>query len=310
MDLNVVVGYITIPFNDINGQNQRMDRNEYISYCNKSGRVFISNKDGLGCWVHLTFPFLNRNDGILCNVDFPLDTETYGSTLVALQVPNFGYISIGGGYLANGYTLDEENQIKIMRKSDDPENDSMSLIDIRGNKGTIDVKAKSNQDGGAQINFEAIKQDGGGTIKHKTDNHNIIASNQTTNILNKLDLIIKDLSKQEKFTSLNYALGSGFTYTDEFDNTISQNGDKLALKHAKLVEIGDASEVAVLGNELKTQFNDLFTKLDSWFSALTLPVTSAPGTTGVPLNLTSIKSDIFTLKTNVDKILSQYLKIQ
>lgn len=308
--MNVLTGYVTIPFESLNGENIRWDRQKYIDYCNKNNRVFVTNIDGFASWVLLTNQMVNRNDGIINGVDFPTDIEDFGSVLVVLFVPGFGYIAIGSGDLNNGFTLDEENQIKIMRKSDVIGNNSSTLLDLRGNKGILNINVESDQENGGNINIGAKNTNGEGKVKIQSDNIETITVNETKSILKKLDLIIKDLGKQSKFTQLTYELGNGFTFTDEFDNTISQNKNSFSLVHNKSVKIGDGSEKAVLGTELKSQLNDFFTNLNTDLTSLTVTCSTPSNPSSTPINSGIISMNIEMAKTKLNKLLSSYLKIQ
>lgn len=321
MEIDAVIGRIVIGSNNLYGK--RVDRAEYISNCQNTGIVRVVTSDSGGLNVQLLNGIVNKNDGLLVGVDFPLDDETFGSQVLCIRFGMFGWFGILLGNGNKGFTLEQENQAVLMKKSDDPKNSSFAKIDERGETGDLIFTASSNQSNGGNITQNAHNDNKTGTHKVNADLIKERAENKTSEIMNKLDLIIKDLAIQSNFTELSYELTKGFSFVDEWGNSITQNADSIIVNHTKAIQIGDGSSKAIkdtLIDNLKTMFDDLksfLSNLDSIYKTLTVVASSFGAPTTTPANVLAMtaaieaeKAKLDISKTEIEKSLSTYLTIQ
>lgn len=303
------IGFVTLT---TIGKDKPADRKQYVEYCLKYNKVFTINQDGVGQWARPLYQYKNQNDGFINSLDFP---QNYGEvgTCCLLLYPDLGKMPfiIGSSDERNMYGLDEEEQIKLFKFSGEAGNSSYSGIDIRALKGFLSILSGSNLEGGGKITIKSENtKDNKAEINLMTNFINAIANIVTTKVTDQIEVILANYKENELITSIKYKLREGFTYLDEFENSVTANGERLNLSPKTLLEIGSANERLVLGNKLKELLGTFFDDLKSAYSALTVPVISVGIPSGTPINAALLAAKISAAKNKLDTMFSEYCKIQ
>ena len=155
----VMIGRLVIP--------KDTDRDEYVNYClmNHVVGVMMPNGDYLReCPV--AYSYMGANDGMIYGFDFPKDSDTLGSSLVLITLPQTNQAIVIGCITKRNpsFQLTEEEQIILRRSRDDDNGYNYSEINVRGLRGIIDLIARSESDGGGKINIRAKNNDETGEI--------------------------------------------------------------------------------------------------------------------------------------------------
>lgn len=229
-------------------------RDLFISECQKNSTVSILTEDN------------ERIDNVLVSEDiwnfisFPKSYKELGSRVAWINIPKYNQpIIVGKINKQNELTPRNEEEFLIKKEikgkgsiefSIDPINNSILLnLNSLEESGSIDIKVKSK--GKGQLN---LVSDGSVNIK---------APNIQGVVSEEFNLSIQNLEIQQEITKIKYTLGEGLTYSDEFNNNLILDREKIQINTETQIILGEGKEPIVLAETCKKvldKFIDLVSK--------------------------------------------------
>lgn len=269
---------VTIPVDE--------DRDQYITNCYRTSTVSLINQNAE---VRHRIPIGKLTIQL---VDFPPDDSQLGSPVLCGNIAGHDQIFVLDVFnQEDEFTNLSENTIDLT-KSNGNNTATLSLI---GNNGGALLNVNSDQNNGGIIYINASNSLNSGLLNIEVNgNINVINTNSTFwQVGNDFNLEIFDGNEEGNKTNIRYTNGEGFSYNDQFGNSISVIDGIINIQPGgdnPVFNIGQGNEPIVLGNALV----DILTRLIQEISVST--------TTGGPLlNAASIAAFIQEL----NNILSQ-----
>lgn len=206
------IGYVIVP-ND-------MDYYEYINNCIRNSMITILTDRG----ELIKNVLVARN--IWQDIDFPKGKDQKGSALVWLNIPNKNKPVV----LLVLNKTDDLNKSTELNSFEFSKQSLMASCSMTGNgeEGVINITTEGGSQMGSKINFKVTNDSELGEFNVYVQGDILFEAenNFEVRIKNKFNFQIIDEVDEEKQTNISYELRKGFTYLDEFGNsiTISEKG--------------------------------------------------------------------------------------
>lgn len=278
--LNAGIGYISIP--------QGLDVDDFIQRCYDSQTVSIYA--GMG---HSFYSDIAIDEEVLQKISFPKDSETFGSTIVWVNIPKHNKPII----VASIKNLDDIFKIETNSKRITRTFNGNSIdVNLKANSATLDVNIIGNDETDPTLNINIVNPNKSGKLKIKVKGNIILQATENMLLTSENNLQLSVIDPKGKIKGiLQYVIGKGLTYKDEFGNSIFANEDNLQLKPKNKLNVGEGKEPMLLGQSSKNFFDEFIDTLAS------STVTTALGL--MPLmNATQISA----LKEKTQALLSKY----
>lgn len=284
------VGNIVIPLD--------VDRAEFIAHCLNTSTVSILTQNEFISEVDVIAEVIDK-------LEFPeqstSDKLELGSLVVFINEMNHNRpIIIGTINKSDRFVFNlKENENRVFKKSND--NNTTYNHSVQPEQGTVHLNLNSlNKDTNFIINVNG--QTKGNFVC--TSNGSIIfnANILDSNVSERLNIKAKSPSKGAKETNINYTVGTGLSYLDEFSNKIEAIKDNINIETSNTnintdkFFINDGSEPMLLGNKTVS----LIDKLISACEKLTIASFGTP-----PVNVlefTALKLELETIKSSISFI--------
>ena len=243
------IGYVSIPKN--------IDRDEYIQDCYKRNVVTM-----FGGQFHPLFYDVPLTTSAIQEIKFPDKVGEYGSALVWLNVPYYNKPLVIAVLKANSdiYLVEQENW-RVTKTIDE------NTIDINAKASnaslTFNIQASRGVEGKYKIRIvndeETCVYDlyVKGTIWHHSTKKYTIISDEA------FEFIVVDEKGNTK-GNIRYEKGKGFSYEDEFDNSITadkggiviinKKGDKITVNDG--IQIETAQDIDIAAGENTISLDD------------------------------------------------------
>jgi len=183
-------------------------------------------------------------------IEFPEDSEHIGSPLALLNIP-LHQIPIVVGVLKDNAVpgkLSVENSFRVLRKH------GKTFVDISalGKGGNINITSQTENEGDeSNLNFYNIAKKGKLNVNVEGEVNVEVINKIKVKTRNIFEIEISDLSNSKtKKTIINYTYGTGFSYKDEFNNSLTTTKDGFSIKNDK--------------QSLKDLFDSVFDLLDNF----------------------------------------------
>jgi hypothetical protein len=297
---NAGIAYVIVP--------QDFDREEFINNCFRNSSVSIVNEYGE------RFDNVKVNTILFNYIVFPSSYKKLGSPIVWVKIPNYD-IPVVVALLNRDEVINNiEGGFSFGRKSEN------SFVEIKGNSEDgeiiINVDTSSSKQGKIRVYLNSQNNDGLFDIKVKGNIDVEAVGEIKVKSTKKLSLNVSNLLKSQSETNIYYEYNKGFSYLDEFGNTIDIVDGKMQLK-SKNILLSEGEEPIPLGNTLNENLNDLISIVDSLLNTLNT-IGTADSTRVTPLSLsyaasfmtisTQLLAQTKTLKAKFEKHLSSISK--
>jgi len=230
-----------------------IDRSLYIKSCYNTSTVSLINDNSE---IYSGVPV-----GKTCiqYIEFPEDSDQLGSHVMCITEPRSNKPFVIEVFNSSDeYDFVEENQHFIQQKT----SSGSANISVDGLNGLVSISSNSNvSDSGVTVSSHS--ESGDSSISLESDIVSVKSSTEfSVESENKISLKVSDNQEDELFGEISYELGSGLTYVDEFDNsiTIDDNGLKAI---SKKIMLGEGSEPILLGQKTVDLVGDLITEIAS-----------------------------------------------
>lgn len=236
---NLKIGYIYLVPDSENG-NIEND----IKECIRTHKVSILEEDGT---VKMGCPVLNFNS---TDLTYPEKYGEYGSC-VLLAYPEKSSVPVIMGILpTNSEKENAQYKNKNQKRYVKNTKDYQVSITQDADKGILDLSVFGKDK--AEINIKSNTKDSKGKIKIQAQENIELESFKDLNIKTQdtLEIKIKNVKNQEKFTTIKYKLTEGLTITDEFENiiTLNKDGMVITLKKDIIINADGNANINVKGN--------------------------------------------------------------
>lgn len=262
-----------------------VDRETYINHCYQCNSISLIMKDTLDV-VH----GVDVDIDVLQRIKFPESTELLGSTVVWVNIPIYNKIIVVA-ILNNNDELDSSLQeLEFVMQRVGVE----GIVKIQGyaNKSTLDIVVHSNNQYGGKLTINVSNTSDSGQLE-------LIVSGDLITYTNNQQHYIKD-----NYSTIVY---DGKPTSKKTVQTITNKEAELRIQEStsghkiteESYEVGDASDNAVLANQMKTFMESLIDVIASQTVATSLgpqPLMNAVGIT--------------QMKESIDTWISKYFKIQ
>lgn len=287
------IGYIIIPTNFVE------QRENYIRHCYNTGSVALYTKEG---------QFLQNvklSKQLLDIIEFPINGDNLGSEITYIMISPYNKaVGIAVTIKSDDDILPiQEYSLNLVRQT---ETGQVSIIgDAKTGKLNITVDSETDNGGEFTINVINNNKTAKLNLNIKGDINLDIDGKSSITTTKEFKLIINKDS-QTDITEIKYLLDQGFSYLDQYKNSLLINEDKIQIQAEKLIDLkitkdgkslqlnkenfifGRASEQLVLGNQLAALLREILTEI----AKITVTCT-APGTpSGPPINAPIIISKI------------------
>ena len=272
------VGFVVVPSD--------LDRNEYIEDCYRTKTLTINGGFGFGFFRKVPCPL-----NVLENIDFPLENER-GTAVIWLKEEVTGNIVI-----ANWLQGEEEyyqsgiGKKRILKKVDD------KIIEILFNAedSELFINLLGDSDNPSNLKIKVNSKNKDSVFDLTSDNKVSIsaAKDLTLKSFNALKAVVLK-ENGGILGEMKYIKGTGFQYTDEFENKIIAKKDEVQIIAKKKINLGNGKEPMVLGDTL---VNTLSSLIDA-ISAITVTTPNGPSST--PVNI----AQFTVIKNQLKNILS------
>lgn len=251
-----------------------MDRDTYVKKCLRERTVTIITQEQeviSTCYV---------SKGLFNHIEFPDDLKTRGTCVSWINIPNQnGVIILSVLEKQDEYNENQtENGFSFSRTGEN----AKTSISGNGDQGTLNVvlDGENENQSGLRLRllnaqqaaiFDLLVQ---GDLKIEIDN------DADFTIGNKLSVTIKDEQKSENQAQISYILGTGFDFTDEFNNNVktSETGVEVNVAADKTVAInqeGGVIQSVLLGDDGVDTLNKMINLLGDLINTLQVAGTGA-----------------------------------
>lgn len=289
-------------------------REKYIEECYNTNTVSIASRYGE---VLHRVPIPNN---ALQEVEWPIDAGQFGSQVIVGNVSSDGDEFPTVLNVIRTFTKFEHNKENTYRWKKGTDTSNAEIL-IRGKEGYVVINASSAEENGGKVKLNITNSEGAGEldvvvngqanvqatgINHSATQNitDTVTANEGVNPDAYLTTFNKTLmgfevtmSKGDDIVNtIKFVTDEGFTYTDQFENSVSITEDQIDIVSAgEVINLGDGAEKMVLGDTLAQLLKDLIQEVS---------IASTPS--GPLANAAAIAAYI----QQVDNILSEYSNTQ
>lgn len=276
--LSAGIGYAVIPSD--------VDRDQYIKQCYRTGTILMYTED------QEVIRDVSVDEEDIQSIIFPEIVNDLGSAVVWVLLPLKRQPVVVSVIMKPDESLDiQEHQRKIRKQTDF----GLAEISLRGDKGIMSFTIDAEESDGGQLNVRVQNA-------NSTAQMNLFVRGKATieatdridmKAINDIQMTIEDPSVVNSKTTIQYKRGEGFSYIDEFKNTIKIINGQVSIDSKKFV-LNNGGQPMVLGDALKSLLDDFITATGS--------ITTATLIGASPI---INKAQIDALKTRSAQILSK-----
>ena len=257
------VAYIKIPVD--------IDRETFITHCYRTGTAFVQGVDN-----QFESSVLISTD-LIHKLVFPSKEGKLGSSVLCVTDRVYGTSKIIGVFqdADTDQEIYEENQWRTFKGN----GESFTDLDVKGNTGEINLTAHSGGNKNVASNFRFLNSQNEAKLKIEVQGDFSIEADRDLKmyVQRNLEVEIEDIDNNEgDVTSIKYESGKGFTFLDEFENSISTDKNGILLGNKNGEEFSLSNKGFTYKNKkanLKSIFNDF---LDSMLASI-IQTPAGPG---------------------------------
>ncbi len=276
-------GYVYIP----------SDKNKktFINYCIRTNTICLLLEEG--GYVE-NVPVTNE---VINNLVFPDEKGGIGSWVTWINYPKHNLPLVIGTLPKVDEITNFHEDIAVFKRNT---KDYTSSITVDAKNGQIIINAFSSKEIGGDIVIQSINGKKKSKIKlQASEKVEIDSISQSHTLRDEFKIVIKDLSIDDKESSIIYKKGEGLTILDEFENNVILNKDNIQIKSGgKKIVLQDGKEPLVLGDTLQSLMEQLIVQVEA------IVVPTAFGPSGVPVNIPAfegIKNQLSTMLSKISK---------
>lgn len=229
---------VTIPVDE--------DRDEYIANCYRTSTVSLINQNAE---VRNRIPIGKM---LIQSIDFPPDDSQLGSPVICGNIIGHNQIFVLDVFnQEDEFTNLRENTLDLTKSN----GNNTATVSLLGNSGDVLINVNSDQETGGKVYINASNSSNSGILNIEVNgNINVVSTGSTfCRVGNEFNLEIFDGNEEGTKTNIRYTNGEGFSYSDQFGNSISVVEGVINIQpggDSPILNIGNGNEPIVLGNTL------------------------------------------------------------
>jgi hypothetical protein len=284
--LNAGIGYVIIP--------EGIDPDVYKANCYKRQEVAIWA--GFG---HANYFSVAVDEYAMQRIKFPTKVSEKGSPVVWVKIPKFNLPVVVATlkYKDDHYVLEENTKRFTCEKND-------ILVDVLmdANDGKLLINVIGDSENPANVEIRVKSPNKQSSVLLESDGFIELIGSKKVTIKSEAEVGLELLNiSNKKTTEIKYLVGEGFSYKDEFGNSIEINENEISINSpSKKIKLLGAKDKIVLGTELTSFLSELIKAI------ISITVTTPSGNSGTPINATQFTS----LANKLNQLLSDKIQIE
>ena len=291
---SLIIGRVIVPTD--------VDRDSFVGYCLRANVVSVATSDGeLYKDCPIVVSVFGEDEGFVSSLDFPIDSNGLGSTVVMVTEPKGGKPMVLGCLSTKDtyFGCSEEKQILIKRTWTDDDGLNAVQVDLSGRRGIISIMSDAEGAEGGNVLVRAKNGENKGELELKADLLKMYFSNDVVweSETNVTMTVIGTLEKTVK-EAYNMTVSNPSTW--EFEDDVTLHSQSTAKFDADSeVQLGSGNyQPVLLGDDTVDRLDDIVGLVGDLAQAL-LSFTSTNAAIGAP-----VASGVGTI-TSATQILAQ-----